>query len=66
MVVAWIVAVWLLSLAVFVALRAHGTRNDRKVSRHRKAPGSAWTAGSVEVPAQRESSDSAARATERG
>ena len=27
MIVVWIVAVWLLSLAVFVALRAHGTRH---------------------------------------
>jgi hypothetical protein len=60
MVVAWIVAVWLLSLAVFVALRAHGTRGKRTPGGRRGR-----SDGSVEVPAQREACDSPARLTDR-
>ena len=60
MVVAWIVAVWLLSLAVFVALRAYGTRGKPTRGERRVRSG-----GSVEVPAQRESMDSPTRLTDR-
>ena len=59
MVITWIVSVWLLSLVVFVALRAYGTRNRRRVERERRA------AGTAALPAQRDSSDTVTRATER-
>jgi hypothetical protein len=59
MVVAWIVAVWLLSLTVFVALRAYGTRGDRTPGERRAPSGE-----SGRVPAQREPSDSPARLTD--
>ncbi len=59
MVIAWIVSVWLLSLAVFVALRAYGTRNRRRVEQRRRSEGIA------ELPVQRESRDTPARASER-
>jgi hypothetical protein len=58
MVITWIVSVWLLSLVVFVALRAYGTRNRRRVRGHRGA-------GVAKVPAQREKSDSPTRVTDR-
>jgi hypothetical protein len=61
MVVAWIVAVWLLSLAVFVALRAHRARDhERRLSRR---------SGSAEIanlPAQRDAADSPSRASHQG
>jgi hypothetical protein len=59
MVIAWIISVWLLSLAVFVALRAYGTRNRRRVERDRRA------AEIAEIPIQRNPSDAPARASER-
>ena len=61
MVVAWIVAVWLLSLAVFVALRAYGTRGGRTPGERRRR--SSRSAG---VPAQREAWDPRARLPDRG
>jgi hypothetical protein len=58
MVIAWIISVWLLSLVVFVALRAYGTRNRRGVDRQQPP-------GIAELPLQRESWDSPARVRDR-
>ncbi|HET6562810.1 MAG TPA: hypothetical protein VFG72_13125 [Marmoricola sp.] len=58
MVVAWIVAVWLLSLAVFVALRAYGARTPRSPRAGHQRP--------AQLPTQRQPSDSRARITDRG
>jgi hypothetical protein len=49
MVVAWIIALWLLSLVVFVALRAYGTRASRT-----PGGGDGDAATSAVLPAQRE------------
>ena len=42
MIVAWITAVWLLSLVVFVALRAYGTRRAA-APKDRPVPPEPWT-----------------------
>ena len=61
MVVAWIVAVWLLSLALFVALRAHATGGNRTPGGR---PGRSGR--SAHLPRQRETGESRARLTDRG
>ncbi len=59
MVVVWIVTVWLVSLAVFVAVRAYGTRKNRPPVRPPLPPGRL-----PHPPAQREPSDSPSRVTD--
>jgi hypothetical protein len=60
-VVAWIIAVWLLSLAAFVALRAHSASKH-----HRPQPGRHRRSAGMSLPAQREASDPSNQATPQG